>query len=238
MGISEGVPPLGLSQQNNEVGTVGTGSDNDIGISKGVPPLGLSQQINEVGNEVGTVGTGSDNNIGISKGVPPLGFPQQNNEVGTVGTGSDNNIGMSEGVFSQDLPQQNNEVGTAGTGSDNNIEISEGVSPLDEEWAHTTQVFGVEAAPGETLTTEGMGVAASYQAIEPETHAIPTYEAKVPQIAPSELKIGSVVRFCGEVQKYVVRAVAGAQVMVKSLFSGQFVNTYAHRLELAEGGTG
>jgi hypothetical protein len=26
--------------------------------------------------------------------------------------------------------------------------------------------------------------------------------------------------------------------MVKSLFSGQFVNTYAHRLELAEGGTG
>jgi len=47
-----------------------------------------------------------------------------------------------------------------------------------------------------------------------------------------------VVRFCGEVQKYVVRAVSGAQVMVKSLFSGQFVNTYAHRLELAEEGTG
>ncbi|MEG5047681.1 plasmid replication protein, CyRepA1 family [Microcoleus sp. B4-C1] len=183
-------------------------------------------------------GTGSDNNIEISKGVSPLDFPQQNNEVGTVGTGSDNNIGMSEGVFSQDFPQQNNEVGTAGTGSDNNIEISEGVSPLDEEWAHTTQVFGVEAAPGETLTTEGMGVAASYQVIEPENHVIPTYEAKVPQMAPSELKVGSVVRFCGEVQKYVVRAVAGAQVMVKSLFSGQFVNTYAHRLELAEEGTG
>ncbi|MEG4837102.1 plasmid replication protein, CyRepA1 family [Microcoleus sp. B9-D4] len=212
----------------------GTGSDNSIEMSGGVPPLGLSQQI----NEVGTAGTGSDNNIEISEVVPPLGFPQQNNEVGTVGTGSDNNIGMSEGVFSQDLPQQNNEVGTAGTGSDNNIEISEGVSPLDEEWAHTTQVFGVEAAPGETLTTEEMGVAASYQAIEPETHAIPTYEVKVPQIAPSELKVGSVVRFCGEVQKYVVRAVSGAQVMVKSLFSGQFVNTYAHRLELAEGGTG
>jgi hypothetical protein len=49
-----------------------------------------------------------------------------------------------------------------------------------------------------------VGVAASYQAIEPENHAIPTYEAKVPQMAPSELKVGSVVRFCGEVQKYVV----------------------------------
>jgi len=116
--------------------------------------------------------------------------------------------------------------------------MSEGVPPLDEELAHATQVFGVEAAPAETLTTEGMGVAASYQAIEPENHAIPTYEAKVPQMAPSELKVGSVVRFCGEIQKYVVRAVAGAQVMVKSLFSGQFVNTYAHRLELAEEGTG
>lgn len=183
-------------------------------------------------------GTGSDNNIGISEVVPPLGLSQQNNEVGTVGTGSDNNIGMSEGVSPLDLPQQNNEVGTAGTGSDNNIKISEGVSPLDEEWAHTTQVFGVEAAPGETLTTEEMGIVASYQAIEPETHAIPTYETKVPKIAPSELKVGEVVRFCGEVQKYVVRAVAGAQVMVKSLFSGQFVNTYAHRLELAEEGTG
>ena len=212
----------------------GTGSDNNIGISEGVLSEGVPQQ----NDEAGTVGTGSDNNIGISEGVPPLGFPQQNNEVGTVGTGSDNNIGMSEGVFSQDFPQQNNEVGTAGTGSDNNIKISEGVSPLDEEWAHTTQVFGVEAAPGETLTTEGMGVAASYQAIEPENHAIPTYEVKVPQMAPSELKVGSVVRFCGEVQKYVVRAVSGAQVMVKSLFSGHFVNTYAHRLELAEGRTG
>ncbi|MEG4308900.1 MULTISPECIES: plasmid replication protein, CyRepA1 family [unclassified Microcoleus] len=127
---------------------------------------------------------------------------------------------------------------SSGTGSDNNIEISEGVSPLDEEWVHTTQVFGVEAAPGETLTTEEMGIVASYQAIEPENHAIPTYEVKVPQIAPFELKVGSVVRFCGEVQKYVVRAVSGAQVMVKSLFSGQFVNTYAHRLELAEEGTG
>ncbi|MEG3878673.1 DUF3854 domain-containing protein [Microcoleus sp. herbarium7] len=154
------------------------------------------------------------------------------------GTGSDNNIGISEVVPPLGLSQQNNEVGTVGTGSDNNIEMSGGVSPLDEEWAHTTQVFGVEAAPGETLTTEEMGVAASYQAIEPENHAIPTYEAKVPQIAPFELKVGSVVRFCGEVQKYVVRAVSGAQVMVKSLFSGQFVNTYAHRLELAEGGTG
>jgi hypothetical protein len=183
-------------------------------------------------------GTGSDNNMGISEGVFSQDLPQQINEMGTAGTGSDNNIGMSEGVFSQDLPPQNNEVETVGTGSDNNIKMSEGVSPLDEEWAYTTQVFGVEAAPGETLTTEGMGVAASYQAIEPENHAIPTYEAKVPQMAPSELKVGSVVRFCGEVQKYVVRAVAGAQVMVKSLFSGQFVNTYAHRLELAEGGTG
>jgi hypothetical protein len=154
------------------------------------------------------------------------------------GTGSDNSIEMSGGVPPLGLPQQINEMGTAGTGSDNNIGMSSGVPPLDEEWAHTTQVFGVEAAPGETLTTEGMGVAASYQAIEPENHAIPTYETKVPQIAPSELKVGSVVRFCGEVQKYVVRAVSGAQVMVKSLFSGQFVNTYAHRLELAEGGTG
>jgi hypothetical protein len=154
------------------------------------------------------------------------------------GTGSDNNIGISEGVFSQDVSQQNNEVGTVGTGSDNNIGISEGVPPLGEELPYATEVFGVEAAPGETLTTEAMGVAASYQAIEPENHAIPTYEAKVPQIAPSELKVGSVVRFCGKVQKYIVRAVSGAQVMVKSLFSGQFVNTYAHRLELAEGGTG
>ncbi|MEG3991201.1 DUF3854 domain-containing protein [Microcoleus sp. S28C3] len=187
----------------------GTGSDNNMGISEGVFSQDFPQQI----NEVGTAGTGSDNDIGISKGVPPLGFPQQINEVG-------------------------NEMKTVGTGSDNNIEISEGVPPLDEEWAHATQVFGVEAAPAETLTTEGMGVAASYQAIEPENHVIPTYEVKVPQIAPSELKVGSVVRFCGEVQKYVVRAVSGAQVMVKSLFSGQFVNTYAHRLELAEEGTG
>ncbi|MEG4208161.1 hypothetical protein QUA20_30120 [Microcoleus sp. Pol7_A1] len=183
-------------------------------------------------------GTGLDNSIEMSGGVFSQDLPQQNNEVGTACTGSDNNIGISEVVPPLGLSQQNNEVGTVGTGSDNNIEISEGVSPLDEEWAHTTQVFGVEAAPGETLTTEEMGVAASYQAIEPENHAIPTYEAKVPQIAPSELKVGSVVRFCGEVQKYVVRAVAGAQVMVKSLFSGQFVNTYAHRLELAEGRTG
>ena len=154
------------------------------------------------------------------------------------GTGSDNNIGMSGGVPPLGLSQQINEVGTAGTGSDNNIGMSEGVPPLGEELPHATQVFGVEAEPAETLTTEGMGVAASYEAIEPENHVIPTYETKVPKIAPSELKVGSVVRFCGEVQKYVVRAVAGAQVMVKSLFSGQFVNTYAHRLELAEGGTG
>ena len=155
------------------------------------------------------------------------------------GTGSDNNIGISEGVLSEGVPQQNDEVGTVGTGSDNNMGVSEGVPPLGEELADATQVFGVETEPAETtLTTEGMGVAASYQAIEPENHAIPTYEAKVPQMAPSELKVGSVVRFCGEIQKYVVRAVAGAQVMVKSLFSGQFVNTYAHRLELAEGGTG
>jgi hypothetical protein len=124
--------------------------------------------------------------------------------------------------------------------------MSEGVPPLGEELPHASQVFGVEAEPAETLTTEGMGVAASYEAIEPENHVIPTpenhviptYETKVPKIAPSELKVDSVVRFCGEVQKYVVRAVAGAQVMVKSLFSGQFVNTYAHRLELAEEGTG
>jgi hypothetical protein len=154
------------------------------------------------------------------------------------GTGSDNNIGMSGGVPPLGLSQQINEVGTAGTGSDNNIGMSEGVPPLGEELPHATQVFGVEAEPAETLTTEGMGVAASYEAIEPENHVIPTYETKVPKIAPSELKVGSVVRFCGEVQKYVVRAVAGAQVMVKSLFSGQFVNTYAHRLELAEEGTG
>jgi hypothetical protein len=155
------------------------------------------------------------------------------------GTGSDNNIGISEGVLSEGVPQQNDQVGTVGTGSDNNIGISEGVPPLGEELADATQVFGVETEPAETtLTTEGMGVAASYEAIEPENHVTPTYEAKVPQTAPFELKVGSVVRFCGEVQKYVVRAVAGAQVMVKSLFSEQFVNTYAHRLELAEGGTG
>ena len=183
-------------------------------------------------------GTGSDNSMGISEGVFSEDVPQQINEVGTAGTGSDNNIGISEGVPPLGLSQQINEVGTAGTGSDNNIGISEGVPPLGEELPHATQVFGVEAEPAETLTTEGMGVAASYEAIEPENHVIPTYEAKVPQMASSELKVGSVVRFCGEIQKYVVRAVAGAQVMVKSLFSGQFVNTYAHRLELAEGGTG
>jgi len=155
------------------------------------------------------------------------------------GTGSDNNIGISEGVLPEGVPQQNDEVGTVGTESDNNIGISEGVPPLSEELADATQVFGVETEPAETtLTTEGMGVADSYQAIESENHVTPTYEAKVPQTAPFELKVGSVVRFCGEVQKYVVRAVAGAQVMVKSLFSEQFVNTYAHRLELAEGGTG
>ncbi|WP_449416030.1 plasmid replication protein, CyRepA1 family [Phormidium nigroviride] len=182
-------------------------------------------------------GTGSDNNMGISEGVFSQDLPQQIDGVVTVGTGSDNNIGISEVVPPLGLSQQMNEVGTAGTGSDNNREISEGVPPLDEELPHATQVFGVEAAPGETLTTEGMGVAASYQAIEPENHAIPTYEAEVPQKAPPELKVGSVVRFCGKVQKYVVRAVSGAQVMVKSLFSGQFVNTYAHRLELAEEGT-
>ena len=88
------------------------------------------------------------------------------------------------------------------------------------------------------INNKGMGVTVSYQAIEPKNHAIPTYEAKVPRMALSELKVGSVVRFCGEVQKYVVRGVSGAQVMVKSLFPEQFVNTYAHRLELAEGGTG
>ena len=178
--------------------------------------------------------------------VPPLGLSQQINEVGTAGTGSDNNIGMSEGVPPLGLSQQINEMGTGGTGSDNNIGISEGVPPLGEELPHATQVFGVEAEPAETLTTEGMGVAASYEAIElsnhviptPSNHVIPTLEAKVHQTAPFELKVGSVVRFCGEVQKYIVRAVAGAQVMVKSLFSGQFVNTYAHRLELAEGGAG
>ncbi|MDF0553197.1 plasmid replication protein, CyRepA1 family [Kamptonema sp. UHCC 0994] len=187
--------------------------------------------------EGGASGTGLDNNMGISEGVFSQDVSQQNNEVVLAGTGSDNDIGISKSAFSEDLPQQNNEVVSAGTGSDNNIGISEVVPPLDEELTHATQVFGVEAAPGETLTTEGMGVAASYQAIEPENHVIPTYETKVPQIAPSELKVGSVVRFCGKVQKYVVRSVSGAQVMVKSLFSGQFVNTYAHRLELAEEGT-
>lgn len=212
----------------------GTGSDNSIEMSEDVFSEGVPQQ----NDRVVSADTGSDNSIGMSEGVFSQDLPQQNNEVGTAGTGLDNNIGISEVVPPLGLSQQNNEVGTVGTGSDNNIKISEGVSPLDEEWAHTNQVFGVEAAPGETLTTEEMGVAASYQAIEPENHVIPTYEAKVPQMAPSELKVGSVVRFCGKVQKYVVRAVSGAQVMVKSLFSGQFVNTYAHRLELAEEGTG
>jgi hypothetical protein len=188
-------------------------------------------------------GTGSDNSIGISEGGFSEDVPQQNDRVGnemkTVGTGSDNSIGISEGVFSEDVPQQNDRVGTAGTGPDNNIGISEGVPPLGEELAHATQVFGVGSEPAETtLTTEGMGVAASYEAIESENHLIPTLEAKVHQTAPLELKVGSLVTFSGELQKYVVRAVAGAQVMVKSLFSGQFVNTYAHRLELAERGTG
>jgi hypothetical protein len=206
----------------------GTGSDNNIGISEGVLLEGVPQQ----NDEAVTADTGSDNNIGISEGVLPEGVPQQNDEAVTAGTGSDNNIEISEGV-----PQQNDEAVTAGTGSDNNIEISEGVPPLGEELAQATQVFGVEPEPAETtLTTEGIGVAASYQAKESENHTTPTYEAKVPKTAPFELKVGSVVRFCGEVQKYVVRAVAGSQVMVKSLFSEQFVNTYAHRLELAEGG--
>jgi hypothetical protein len=103
------------------------------------------------------------------------------------GTGSDNNIGMSGGVPPLGLSQQINEVGTAGTGSDNNIGMSEGVPPLGEELPHATQVFGVEAEPAETLTTEGMGVAASYEAIEPENHVIPTYETKVPSNALSHL---------------------------------------------------
>ena len=77
-------------------------------------------------------------------------------------TGSDNSMGMSGGVPPLGLSQQINEVGTAGTGSDNNIWMSEGVLPLGEELPHATQVLGVEAAPAETLTTEEMGVAASY----------------------------------------------------------------------------
>jgi hypothetical protein len=54
--------------------------------------------------------------------------------------------------------------------------------------------------------------------------------------AGHSLKVGALVRFAGEVQKYVVKAVSGAQVMVKSLLSGAIVHTYARRLELADGG--
>ena len=42
----------------------------------------------------------------------------------------------------------------------------------------------------------------------------------------------------GEVQKYVVQAIGGGRVMVRSLFSGLFTRTDAHRLELADGETG
>jgi len=55
-------------------------------------------------------------------------------------------------------------------------------------------------------------------------------------IAGCSLKVGVVVRFVGEVQKYVVQAVLGAQVMVKSLLSGAIFHTYTRRLELADGG--
>jgi hypothetical protein len=232
--ISEDVFSKDVPQQNDQVGTADTGSDNNIEISERV----FSEDVPQQNDQVGTADTGLDNNIKISERVFSEDVPQQNDQVGTPDTGSDNNIEISEDVFSEDVPQQNDQVGTPDTGSDNNIEISEGVPPLGKELAHATQVFGGEAEPAETLTTEGMGVAASYEAIESSNHVIPILEAKVHKTVLFELKVGSVVRFCGEVQKYVVRAVAGTQVMVKSLFSGQFVNTYAHRLELAEGGTG
>jgi len=54
--------------------------------------------------------------------------------------------------------------------------------------------------------------------------------------AGRSLKVGALVRFVGEVQKYVVKAVSGARVMVQSLLSGAIVHTCDRRLELADGG--
>ncbi len=54
--------------------------------------------------------------------------------------------------------------------------------------------------------------------------------------AGRSLKVGALVRFVGEVQKYVVKAVSGARVMVESLLSGAIVHTCDRRLELADGG--
>ena len=52
--------------------------------------------------------------------------------------------------------------------------------------------------------------------------------------AGRSLKVGALVRFVGEVQKYVVKAVSGARVMVQSLLSGALVHTCDRRLELAD----
>ncbi|MFB2920291.1 MULTISPECIES: plasmid replication protein, CyRepA1 family [Aerosakkonema] len=115
----------------------------------------------------------------------------------------------------------------SGSGSDKYIEISGGVPQESDPPAAFAQVQGVEDEPLEaTPPTEGQG--------ESEDIAAPT----APETAPEWLKVGSVVRFCGEVQKYVVKAVSGTQVMVRSLFSGLFTHTSVHRLELADGGTG
>lgn len=147
-------------------------------------------------------------------------------EVTLCGTGSDKYIGISEGV-----PQEREEVALWGTGSDKSIEVSKGVPQEGDARTAFVEVQGVEGEPLEaTLPTEGQA--------ESEDTAVPTGEASTPPTLPEGLKVGSVVRFCGEVQKYVVKAIDGTRVMVRSLLSGLFTHTYAHCLELADGETG
>ncbi|WP_242056748.1 plasmid replication protein, CyRepA1 family [Planktothrix sp. FACHB-1355] len=163
-------------------------------------------------------GSGSDKYIGISGGVSPL-----SDDPAVSGSGSDNFIGISGGV-----PQDTVDPAIGGSGSDTYISISGGVPQSSDLPALEAQVQNVENEPLEAmLPTEGQG--------ESEDIAAPT----APETAPEWLKVGSVVRFCSEVEKYVVKAVSsGTQVMVRSLLSGLFTHTYAHRLQLADEGTG
>lgn len=147
-------------------------------------------------------------------------------EVTLCGTGSDKYIEVSEGV-----PQERHEVALGGTGSDKYKGISNGVPQKGDARAAFVEVQGMEGEPLEaTPPTEGQA--------ESEDIAVSTGEASTPPTRPEGLKVGSLVRFCGEVQKYVVKAIDGTRVMVRSLFSGLFTHTDAHRLELADGETG
>ncbi|MCL1474612.1 plasmid replication protein, CyRepA1 family [Argonema antarcticum] len=227
IGISGGVPP-----DTVDLAISGSGSDTYISISGGVPPDTVDLAISGSGSDtyisisggvppdtvdLAISGSGSDNSIEISGGVP-----QETVDLEDGGEGSDNYIDISGGV-----PQETVDPAISGSGSDKYIGISRGVPQESLRPALEAQVQGVEDEPLEaTPPTEGQG--------ESEAIAAPT----APETALLWLKVGSVVRFGGEVEKYVVKAVSGTQVMVRSLFSGLFTHTYAHRLELADGGTG